>query len=178
MLGPVGLGVGLVRAGAPVVQQRHRDRGRHRELWRQLPEAADLLALRLSAGLPVAAAVATVSGAHDGPVGAALTRIDRRHREGQRFAQAVSAVLVEVSADLRPLLTTIGAAHVDGGPVVESLRRLAADHREQRRRHGEAEARRVPVMLLFPLVCCILPAFVLIALVPLVAGSVGELSFP
>ena len=37
-------------------------------------------------------------------------------------------------------------------------------------------ARRVPVQLLFPLVACVLPAFALLTVVPLLAGTLRTLS--
>ena len=49
------------------------------------------------------------------------------------------------------------------------LSRLADDARRQRRHDLEAAVRRLPVRLSFPLVCCSLPAFVLLTVVPLVA---------
>ena len=45
-----------------------------------------------------------------------------------------------------------------------------------RRREAEERARRLPVQLLFPLVVCVLPAFGLLAVVPLLAGSLPALS--
>ncbi len=178
VLGPAGIVFGIGRISLPVVRRRRQQRRGRFELWRQLPESADLIALCLSAGLPVTGSVGIVARAIDGPVGAALTEIDRRHRGGQRYAGAVDAVMAAGDEALRPLLAAIGAAQVDGGPAADAVRRLATDQREQRRRLAEADARRVPVLLLFPLVFCIVPAFVLIAIVPLVAGSAAELSFP
>ena len=44
-----------------------------------------------------------------------------------------------------------------------------------RRRRAEEAARRLPVQLLFPLVLCVLPAFVLLAVVPLLLAAVPQL---
>jgi tight adherence protein C len=52
---------------------------------------------------------------------------------------------------------------------------LAAEVRAERRRRAEAAARRVPVKLLFPLVLCVLPAFGLLTVVPLLAGAATSL---
>jgi tight adherence protein C len=62
-----------------------------------------------------------------------------------------------------------------GAPLADALVTLAADARADRRRRAEEAARRVPVQLLFPLVLCVLPAFVLLTLAPLLAGALGSL---
>jgi pilus assembly protein TadC len=56
------------------------------------------------------------------------------------------------------------------------LERVAEQARDVRRRHAEESARRVPVQLLFPLVACVLPAFVLLTVVPLLAGTLRSLA--
>ena len=53
---------------------------------------------------------------------------------------------------------------------------LAREARLDRRRRAEARARRVPVLLLFPLVLCVLPAFGLLTVVPLLVGSLPDLA--
>jgi tight adherence protein C len=58
------------------------------------------------------------------------------------------------------------------GPALE---RLGAELKLDRRRRAEEEARRVPVRLLGPLVACILPAFGLLTVVPLLAASLKAL---
>ena len=55
------------------------------------------------------------------------------------------------------------------------LERLADEVRRQRRHRAEEAARRVPVKLLFPLVCCTLPALALLTVAPLVASAVRSL---
>lgn len=178
LLGPPGAGLGVVRWAAPAVGARRRARQHQQELWAELPEAADLLALALSAGLSVPAAVELVGGVLQGPVGDSLRRIHRRHGTGVIYGDAVGRELRTADADLHSLLSLVGAAHLDGGPAVDPCRRLGAELAQQRRRRAEAVARRVPVAMLFPLVCCILPAFVLLALVPVLAGSFDRLAVP
>ena len=58
-----------------------------------------------------------------------------------------------------------------GAPLGATLDRLAIDVRTASRQRAEAAARRLPVRLLFPLVTCILPAFALLTVAPLIAGS-------
>lgn len=178
VMGPPGVGLGVARWIAPAIGARRGGRRHQQELWAELPEAADLMALALSAGLPVPAAVELVGGVLHGPVAVSLRSIHRRHLAGVIYADAVGRELQAADAELQPLVSLIGAAHLDGGPAVEPFRRLGAELAQQRRRRAEAVARRVPVTMLFPLVCCILPAFVLLALVPVLAGSFDRLAVP
>jgi tight adherence protein C len=62
-----------------------------------------------------------------------------------------------------------------GVPVGPVLARLAEEDRTALRRAAEAHARRIPVRLLFPLVFLVLPAFVLLTVVPGLAASLGRL---
>ena len=62
-----------------------------------------------------------------------------------------------------------------GAPLGPALERIAADVRRRRQRRAEEAARKVPVALLFPLVLCILPAFALLTVAPLIAGALREL---
>ena len=56
-----------------------------------------------------------------------------------------------------------------------SERWLEGTGRHERRRQAEEAARTLPIKLCFPLVCCVLPAFVLLTIAPLVAGAVRSL---
>lgn len=169
--------VGVVRWAGPAATARRRSDGDRTAVSRELPEAADLLALCLTAGLSVARAIQVVGAVLAGPVGSVLHDLERRHHVGQSLASATSAAAHDVDPEIRPLLALLRSAHVDGGPAAVAFRRLADEGRERRRRQAEERARRAPVLLLFPLVCCILPAFVLLALVPLVGGSFSSLGW-
>ena len=76
---------------------------------------------------------------------------------------------------LRPLADALLASDRLGAPVGPVLARLAAEERTALRRRAEAHARRVPVRLLFPLVFLVLPAFVLLTVVPGLAAGLGRL---
>jgi tight adherence protein C len=63
-----------------------------------------------------------------------------------------------------------------GTPLRPTLERVAVEARMRRRRRAEEDARRLPVTLLFPLVLTTLPAFFLLAIVPLLVGSLGAIT--
>jgi len=62
-----------------------------------------------------------------------------------------------------------------GTDLEPALEQLAADSRLLRRRRAEESARRLPLRLLFPLVICILPAFILLTLAPVLAETLVAL---
>lgn len=176
--------VAPVAAAAPwlvvVVTARraaHRTRRREAEAWAAaVPDAVDLFGLALAGGVTVPAALALVAQRAPPPLGPALVRADLRFRHGEPLDQALGRV-GEVDPAAGSLVAVLVAAHCDGAPTAEPLARLADEHRSARRRRAEARARQVPVRMLFPLVGCTLPAFVLVTVVPAVASSLRDLQW-
>ncbi len=168
-------GVVAVLWGAPALRQRRIRLGRADDLQRQLPEAVDLLALAISAGATVANAIEAVAHRAGGPIGAALDEILRAASGGRRLADVLAERAGLLGDGARPLVAALVAALRDGVPIGASLERLAAELRQDRRRRAEQAARKVPVKLLFPLVACILPAFALLTVAPLLAGALDAL---
>ena len=140
-----------------------------------VPEAADLFALAVSGGLTVSMAVGEVARWAPGPVGEAFVRAGRAVQLGRPTADVLDDVAAELGAPIRPLVDVLLASERYGVPLGVSLDRVAREARLERRRRGEERARRVPVLLLFPLVLCVLPAFGFLTVVPLLVGSLPDL---
>ena len=159
----------------PVLAAR-RGHARHEAaLADQLPDVVDLLALTAAAGLPVGAALGAIGPRPGGPLGAALARASVHVRHGGSTADAL-LLLGDVGPAARPLVDALVQHDRYGTPLLPALERVAAEARARRRRRSEEAARRLPVTLLFPLVLTTFPAFVLLTVVPLLAGSLGSLS--
>ena len=71
---------------------------------------------------------------------------------------------------------TIVEAERDGLPILDTVLRLAADHRNERRRQIDTRIRQLPTRLSIPLVLCVLPSFLLLSVAPLVLASLSQLS--
>lgn len=172
------LGVALVGvvAARPRWVAHQQGRRRRAAVVDALPEAADLLAVAVAGGLTVTAAVSTAGQWAPGPVGAALRRVAEEIELGRPSPDALEAVALDLGPPSRPLIGVLVASERYGAPLGESLDRLAREARLERRRRGEERARRIPVLLLFPLVLCVLPAFGLLTVVPLLVGSLPDLS--
>ena len=73
---------------------------------------------------------------------------------------------------------TIVEAERDGLPVLDTVMRLATDHRAQLRRQTDTRIQQLPTRLTIPLVLCVLPSFLLLSVAPLVFASLSQLSLP
>lgn len=159
----------------PHLRARRAARAFERSVWAELPEAVDLFAVCVGAGLTVSHAVDAVGARSGGAIGTALREVRRRVDSGVRLGDALADVPGELGEAVRPIVLALVAAERYGTPLGSTLERVAAEVRLTRRRRAEEEARKVPVRLLFPLVTCVLPAFALLTVVPIVAGSVSTL---
>lgn len=78
---------------------------------------------------------------------------------------------IDVVSDLSPGIgRALHDASTTGTPIVGSLRRSAAEIRREKAQAFERQVQRAPIRMVIPLVCCILPSFVLVAIVPLLRG--------
>jgi Flp pilus assembly protein TadB len=140
------------------------------ELASDLPVACDLLAVCLSAGTPVGAALAAVGGVLPGPLGERLAEAGALYRLGAAPRQAWEGAPPPVDA----LARTVVRAGESGSAVVPALHRLATDLRSTARSETEAAVRRAGVWVLAPLGLCFLPAFLCLGVVPLVLGIASD----
>jgi tight adherence protein C len=159
----------------PGLRSRRALRSRQAAVDASVPEVVDLLTLATGAGLTVRHAVAAVAARADGPLAPVLARVVAEADQGRRLADALEDVPAHAGESTRPLIGVLLASERYGAPVGAGLERLAAEVRADARRRAEAAARRVPVKLLFPLVVCILPAFGLLTVAPLVASAIRSL---
>lgn len=165
----------LVAITVPRWRRQREARLRLAALEAELPEVVDLLALAVGAGMTVVQAVTAVARRGLGPLGAELRIVAGEVAHGRRLADALDELPQRAGEPARPLAATLAACERYGTSVADALERLAAEARDGQRRRAEQAARRLPILLLFPLVLCILPAFALVAIVPLIADAVPAL---
>jgi tight adherence protein C len=174
---PPTLAVGVAAVVWLVMARRHRAAARATitGVADGLAEVVDLFALAASAGLTVPGAVDAVGSRAEGPLAVALRGVRDEIALGRRCADALDDLPRLLGETVRPLVAALVASERYGAPLVDGLERLAAEVRADHRRRAEERARRVPVQLLFPLVCCVLPAFALLTVAPLLIGAFGSL---
>jgi pilus assembly protein TadC len=169
-----GLALGLVVVTVARARSVTRQRERRRRMVAQAPAAIDLLGLCLDAGMSPRQAVVDVCAAIDAPLGDDLVEVVARTARGETLARALDPLSAR-DHPLRPVALAVASAERTGVPLAGSLDRLAAEARAALRRAGQERARRLPVLMLLPLVLCVLPAFGLVAVVPMLAGRLGGL---
>jgi tight adherence protein C len=155
-----------------------RARGRHPAVApADLGDVVDLLALALGAGLSIPAAVDAVAQHVRGPAGDVFRDAAARLAAGDLLGDVMASLAERLGEPARPLAAALAMAAHYGAPVVPSLERAALEIRVLERRRLESKARRLPVLLLFPLVLCCLPAFALLTVVPLLSHATRSLTF-
>lgn len=161
--------------GRPWWRARVAARRRQAEVAGDLPEVVDLLRVAVGSGLTIPLAIDAVGRRAEGPVARALADAAASASRGGRLADALDALPEVLGESGRTLAATLAGSLRYGHAIGPALERLAAACRDDQRRQAEAAARRVPVLMLFPLVVCILPAFALLTVAPLVAGALRAL---
>jgi Flp pilus assembly protein TadB len=175
--GPAGLAAAPVAGAATWVVIERAEPGhvrRDRDLARRdLPHVVGLLADALRSGQPPDDALAVVARALPGPAATRLADLVPRLRLGVDPAR----VWADLAADpaLGPLGRALARTHRTGASVVPAVERLAHELSRSARAEVEDRARAVGVKAAVPLGLCLLPAFVLIGIVPVVAALLSSL---
>jgi Flp pilus assembly protein TadB len=141
----------------------------------QQADVIDLFVLALGAGLNLRLALTAVARRAPSAWAPALADVVDQVERGMRAGDALDALPQVLGESARPLVRVLAGAERYGTPLLPALDRLALDARLDRRRRAEEAARRVPVKLLLPLVLCVLPAFGLLTVAPLLAGALESL---
>ena len=138
-----------------------------------LPQACDLLAVCVEAGLPLRSTLRAVVGVLEGPLAECLARIVARVDLGVAEYDAWAEARVEPG--LEALAREVCRCLSSGAPVASTLRALALEARRDALSDAEVRAKRVGVRSVLPLMLCFLPSFVLLGVVPIIGGVVANL---
>jgi Flp pilus assembly protein TadB len=175
--GPVGGALGVVVALIlPSWVARLEPAGvRHErlELVRSAPLVADLLAAALVAGVPLEHAIPVVARAIGGPAGEALMGVHRRVELGDPMSRAWAGLAQ--APGLGGVARAVARSSRTGAPLADLLAQSAEDLRTQASAAALAEVRATGVRAVLPLGLCLLPAFALLGIAPIVGGLVPSL---
>jgi len=173
---PVFLPVSVLAFRCPDLLVSRSARRRLRAANREVPMLLDLLAVATSAGLPPQLAFRKAVEAAEGPLVEELRPMLNATALGGRWRDELRTVSVRLALpDLQQLVNALTLSETLGTPLAEEIPRLAHEVREARRASATERARAAPVKMLFPLVFLILPAFLLLTVVPVLVTTVRSI---
>jgi len=132
-----------------------------------LPDFLDRLSLGLEAGLGFEIALRRTSVTYPGLLGDELRRAVRLIDRGYPREQALGEIVLRnPSQDLNAFVAAVNQTDRLGTSLAKTLRIQTGLLRARRRRRAEEAGRRLPILIVFPLVFLFLPALIIIFLTP------------
>ena len=142
-------------------------RGRRERVKADLPDALDLLAVSVEAGLGFDGAIAKITEHMEGPLADEFSLALGEMRIGESRQDALKRMADRVDA---PELSSFTRAIIQADQLGTSLGRIlrvqAADSRLRRQAAAEEKAMKAPIKMLFPTVLFIFPAIFVVILGP------------
>jgi tight adherence protein C len=173
----MGAGAAAIGFIAPDFVLNKKIRARQERLSQDLPDALDLLAVSVEAGLGFDAAVAKITEQVEGPLGEEFALTLNEMRIGESRQEALKKLadrtgIPEIAAFARAIV------HADqfGISLGRILRVQAVDTRLRRQIAAEEKAMKAPVKMLFPTVIFIFPSMFIVILGPAILNISKVLS--
>jgi tight adherence protein C len=143
---------------------------KRRELIKlELPNALDQMLISVQAGLGFETAMARAGESGKGPLADEIVRTLQDIQVGRSRKEAYLALAQRVDVpDLRSFVRAVVQADSYGIAIAGVLKSQAQVMRVKRRQRAEEHAMKMPVKMLFPLICSILPALFIVVLGPTV----------
>jgi tight adherence protein C len=168
--------VGLVAWRLPVFADGRAARRRRAAADAELPQLLDLLAAASSAGLSASLALSRAAGALHGPLAEELSGVIRAVDLGGRWRDELRTTADRLALpDLRRTVAALTRTETLGSSLATSMQELAERVRASRRAAVTERARTAPVKMLFPLVFLVLPAFLLLTVVPVLLTTLQSI---
>ncbi|WP_413302137.1 type II secretion system F family protein [Bacillus sp. 1P10SD] len=159
----------LVGFFVPHFYLKQKTKVRNHMALREFPDILDLLTVSLEAGLGFDAAITKVVAKKEGPLAMELHRCLEEIRLGKTRREALSGIKERLDVDeIKAFIGSVLQAEKLGIGMVQVLRVIANEVREQRKQRAEEEAMKAPIKMLFPLVLFIFPSLFIVLLGPAV----------
>ena len=159
--------LGFVGFLAPDYALTMKIRGRKERIRADLPDALDLLAVSVEAGLGFDASLAKLNENMEGPLAEEFGLTLSEMRIGESRSEALKRLSERVDAqELSAFTRALIQADQLGTSLGRILRVQAADARLRRQAAAEERAMKAPIKMLFPTVLFIFPAMFLVILGP------------
>ena len=166
----------LAGSRVPRIALAAAERKRRAAIDAEIPQFLDVLAAASSAGLSASLAVRRATDAVRGPLRIELDRANRSVDLGARWREELDGLAVRCQLpDLRRAVAALTRTETLGSSLADTTAELAASVRDARRARATERARTAPVKMLFPLVFLILPAFLLLTVVPVLLTTLQSI---
>ena len=159
----------LAAAGvcAPRAWLRRRVDERKQSIFKDLPDALDLMVISVEAGVSFDAAIQVVADHLEGPLGVELSRTLTEMELGLSRREALQNLRRRCDVpELSHVIVSLIQADSLGMPIGRVLRAQAAEMRSKRRQWAREKAGKLPIKILFPLVMFIFPPVMVIVIGP------------
>jgi tight adherence protein C len=151
----------------PDIVVSYKARGRRDQIRSEMPDALDLLAVSVEAGLGFDAAIQKLTEHMSGPLVEEFALALGEMRIGESRTNALNKMVERVQApELASFVRAIIQADVLGISLGRILRVQATDTRNKRQAAAEEKAMKAPIKMLFPTAIFIFPAMFIIILGP------------
>ena len=137
----------------------------------ELRAVVDVMNVALTSGLSIIASLQLALGHLDGA--SALRRLLAEQAAFEHLDETLEEFGQTCGPRARAFAAAVTGSMRTGIPLAPEMERLGRELRDDRRRRLEGKVRRLPVLLLFPLVLCVLPALGLVAIVPVLVAAFG-----
>ena len=142
----------------------------------EVPQLLDLLAAGSSAGLAAPLALRRAAEGLRGPLAQHINDVTRAVDLGARWRDELWALSERLDLpDVRRAVAVLTRTETLGSSLEVATAELAASVRHARRAAVMERARAAPVKMLFPLVFLVLPAFLLLTVVPVLLTTVQSI---
>jgi len=159
----------IIGFSLPLFWLRTAVRSRQRLIVKNLPDCMDLITTCVEAGLGLDAALAKVSEQMKGPLAKEFSQTLREVSMGRLRREALSDLGQRTGVpELISFVNAIIQAEQLGVSIGHVLKVQSDQMRTHRRQRAEQLAHEAPIKMMFPLVMCIFPAFLLVILGPAV----------
>jgi len=136
-------------------------------------DTIDQLTICVEAGLGFDAALARVANTSEGPLADELKRTLSDIQAGVPRAQALRTMGDRVHIpEIRQLVTALLQAQKHGVPLAETLRIQSAEMRSKKQQHTEEKAAKLAVKMIFPIIFCFLPVFMIVSVLPTILYTI------
>jgi tight adherence protein C len=163
----LGLAVGGVLFFGPDYWLATKKEQRQKLMRNDAADLIDQLTITVEAGMGFDAALMRVASTNSGPLAGELLHAVQDMRAGVPREQALRALVDRTQIpEVRQLVTALIQAQRHGTPLADTLRIQGAELRDKRTQRVEEQAAKLGTKMIFPIIICFVPIFLVIVLVP------------